>query len=86
MSPLALPAFPMTLSALVIAAVALIKFSKRFVFVEPGSTLFTVILYCPSSLAIVFAQEATAPRTVFDTPKFFNGIFTEVEMIFMMRP
>ena len=54
--------------------------------VAPGKTLFTVIPNSPYSLAIVFAQLATAQRVVLLTPKFGKGCFTEVEMILMMRP
>jgi len=59
---------------------------KRCVFVAPGYTLFTVIPKGASSFAIVLLQFATAARIVFDTPRFFNGTFTEVEMILMIRP
>jgi hypothetical protein len=37
-------------------------------------------------LANVFPQFATAPRTVFETPKPFNGCLTEVEITLIMRP
>ncbi len=54
----------------------------------------TVVLSLDSSLrqthiyyAIDFNDhEATAPRIVLETPRSFNGIFTEVEMMLMMRP
>ena len=63
-----------------------ISVDSRLVDVNPGNTLFTVILKCPSSFAIVLAQLATAPRMVFETPRFFSGILTEVEITFTMRP
>src|SRR5215471_17660073 len=63
-----------------------INAASRCVVIDPGRRLFTVILNCPSSFAIVFAHEATDPRIVLETPRFFNGIFTDVEMMLMMRP
>src|SRR4029078_1654675 len=77
-----------TLSASVFAFFAFVPISeaRRWVEILPGKRLLTVILNGPSSFAIVFAHEATAPRIVLDTPKFFNGILTVVEMILMMRP
>ena len=59
---------------------------SRPVSVNPGSTLFTVIPNGPSSPASVFAQFATAPRIVFETPSPGIGAFTDVEMMLMMRP
>ena len=50
---------------------------------ELGASPFTIGLLI-SSFSV--AQLATAPRIVLDTPKFFKGIFTDVEMILMMRP
>ena len=40
----------------------------------------------PSSLAKVLDQLATAPLIVLETPKPFKGCFTEVEIIFIIRP
>jgi hypothetical protein len=57
---------------------------KRCVVVNPGRTLLTVILYRLISFAILLAHDATAPRIVLLTPKFFNGIFTEVEIILIL--
>ena len=54
--------------------------------VNPGSTLFTVIPNGANSPASVFAQLATAPRVVFDTPSPGIGAFTLVEMMLMIRP
>lgn len=62
------------------------KCCNRCVWVAPGSTLFTVMLYCPNSFANVLAQLATAPLMVFETPNPFRGIFTEVEIIFIILP
>src|SRR5207249_2355441 len=67
-------------------AVVSITEASLWVVILPGKRLLTVILNCPSSLAIVLAHEATAPRIVLDTPKFFKGIFTEVDTILIMRP
>src|SRR6266851_1494166 len=63
-----------------------INSSSLWVSVSPGRILFTVILYCPISLASVLAQEATASRIVLDTPRLGRGVFTEVEMILMILP
>src|ERR1043166_9474065 len=60
--------------------------SRRAVEVAPGRTLLTVMPKGASSLAMVFAQEATAPRMVLLTPRFFRGIFTEVEITFTTLP
>src|SRR5690606_21322711 len=60
--------------------------SSRRVAVSPGNTLFTVMPSGPSSRDSVFAQFATAPRTVFDTPRPGIGSFTDVEITFTMRP
>src|SRR5690606_8445870 len=56
------------------------------VLVAPGTTLLTVIPNVPNSLAKVLDQLATAPLTVFDTPRLSNGIFTDVEIIFIILP
>ena len=74
------------MSCLLFYAIETMRLSSRFVFVNPGKMLLTVILYCPNSFAIVLDQEATAPRTVFEIPKLFIGIFIEVEIIFIIRP
>src|SRR5678816_645828 len=76
----------LSLDAFAFFAEASMTKASRCVSMFPGKRLLTVILNCPSSLAIVFAHEATAPRIVLDTPKFFNGILTVVEMILMIRP
>ena len=39
-----------------------------------------------SGAASVFAQLATAPRTVLETPRPLMGRFTEVETMLMTRP
>ena len=54
--------------------------------VYPGNTLFTVIPNSPNSNESVFAQLATAPRIVFDTPRPLIGCLTEVEIIFIILP
>ena len=54
--------------------------------VAPGKMLFTVIPYGASSVAIVLDQFPTAPLTVLETPNPFNGILTEVEIIFIILP
>ena len=59
---------------------------KRSVSVAPGKTLFTVIWCTPNSLARVLLQLATAPRMVFETPNPVKGIFTEVEITFIILP
>ena len=46
----------------------------------------TLIPKGPNSTESVFDQFATAPRMVLDTPKPLMGIFTEVEIILIMRP
>ena len=46
----------------VLEAFAFAMSDKREVFVAPGRTLFTVILYSPSSFASVLLQFATAPQ------------------------
>src|SRR5665647_1912502 len=56
------------------------------VLVYPGSTLFTVIPNCPNSFAKVFDQLATAPLIVLETPRPTIGCFTEMEIIFTIRP
>ena len=61
-------------------------FIKRSVFVAPGNTLFTVMPKDANSLAIVLAHEATAPRMVFETPRFGNGTLTDVETILITLP
>ena len=71
---------------LVFAAFELIIFSKRTVLVAPGKTLFTVIPYLATSKLNVFAQPATAALVAFETPKPFNGCFTEVEIILIILP
>ncbi len=63
-----------------------IKDINLFVDVKPGNILLTVILNCPSSLAMVFAHDATAPLVVLETPRLSIGIFTDVEITLMMRP
>ena len=63
-----------------------INCSSRPVCVGPGNTLLTVIPNGPSSPASVFAQLATAPRTVLDTPSPAIGVLTDVEMMLMIRP
>ncbi len=60
--------------------------SSRPVFVAPGSTLFTVIPKGPNSIDKVFAQLATAPRMVFETPNPGIGILTDVDIILIIRP
>ena len=60
--------------------------SKRLVSVYPGKTLFTVIPKGPNSVAMVFAQLATAPLIVLETPRPFRGVFTDVEITFMILP
>ena len=59
---------------------------SRAVAVKPGRTLFTVMPNGASSAAIVFAQFATAPRIVFESPRFLIGVTTDVEMMLTMRP
>src|SRR5690606_23801824 len=70
--------------ALVFDALFSIMDDKRPVAVAPGKTLFTVMPNCPTSLASVFAQLATAARMVLLTPRLGNGCFTDVEMILMI--
>ena len=65
---------------------ALINEDNRSVSVKPGRILFTVMPSAPTSNESVFAQDATAPRIVFDTPNPGIGCFTEVEIILMTRP
>ena len=68
------------------SAFAAMSPASRSVSVAPGKTLFTVMPQGPTSFASVFAQFATAPRTVLLTPRPFNGCLTLVEMTFTMRP
>ena len=68
------------------AALASANPVKRAVCVAPGNTLFTVMPWMATSVAHVFAQLATAPRTVFDTPKPASGALTEVLMTLTIRP
>src|SRR5690606_27383849 len=74
------------LGAFALAVLLSIIVLSRAVAVAPGKTLFTVRPYAPSSLESVLAQDATAPRMVLLTPRPFKGIFTEVEIILMIRP
>ena len=68
------------------SAIFCIKDRNRAVSVKPGKILFTVIPNLPTSAARVFAQLATAPRIVFETPKSGIGCLTEVEIILIIRP
>jgi hypothetical protein len=66
----------------VLFALLAIMLVRRSVSVAPGSTLFTVMLNCPTSFAQVLLQLATAPRTVLLTPnplqRDFNGSRNDV--------
>ena len=70
----------------VFSALPLSTDSSRRVIVAPGRTLFTVIPNGPNSFANVLDQLATAPRTELDTPSPWIGIFTDVEIMFMILP
>ena len=59
---------------------------EKFVLLNPGNTLLTVIAYPPNSTDNVFAQLATAALIVLETPKPGIGAFTEVEIIFIILP
>ena len=55
------------------------------VLVNPGRTLL-MVMHGANSRDRVFAQDAMAPRRVFDKPMLGIGSFTEVEMICTIRP
>ena len=77
-----------TAAALVFLRLALLAMiaSSRSVRVAPGRTLLTVIPCDATSRDRVFAHDATAARTVFETPSPAMGMRTEVEMMLIMRP
>ena len=45
-----------------------------------------MVMQGASSLDKVFDQDAMAPRSVFDSPMFGIGSFTDVEIIWIIRP
>ena len=58
---------------------------KRSVLVNPGSTLL-MVMQGGNSLDKLLAHEAIAPRRVLERPIFGIGSFTEVEIIWTIRP
>src|ERR1041385_4264401 len=60
--------------------------SSRWVRVEPGRMLLTVMPSGATSFETVFAHPAMAARTVLETARPPIGSRTEVEMMLMMRP
>ena len=79
---------PSWISSIVFPVLALIELAsepRRSVSVNPGRTLL-IVTHSGNSLERDFAQDPIAPRSVFDSPIFGIGSFTEVEIMFTILP